>query len=291
MKHIEEVKTEIEKILNNNFFIKDEEVKKLMSIYKFDMNEFLIFLLPYAAEFARVPISHYNVGAVALCESGNIYFGSNMEFETEALSATVHAEQSAVNNAWLNGETGIIKIAVTAAPCGYCRQFLNELTTSNDLQILLKHENLGNTKVYKLSELLPEAFGPGDLEIDGGLMKAENHNLKIENNNDDLVEATIKASNKSYSPYSKNYSGVSIKLNNGLIFTGSYAENAAYNPSLSPLQSALAFMNMNTKMGSDNSIVDAVLVEAVSNISQKVVTETLLNSISKTKLRYFKIED
>lgn len=60
---------------------------------------------------------------------------------------------------------------------------------------------------------------------------------------------------------------------------------------MSPLQSALAFMNMNSKKGSDHKIVDAVLVEAVSNISQKDATETLLYSISNTKLRYYKIED
>lgn len=41
---------------------------------------------------------------------------------------TVHAEQSSIADAWMNGEEGIDLIAVTAAPCGYCRQFLNELT-------------------------------------------------------------------------------------------------------------------------------------------------------------------
>lgn len=291
MKPNNQLKDEIEKLLSQNIFIKDDEIKKLQVKHNFDINEFLIFLLPYAAEFAKVPVSNFKVGAAAIGKSGNIYFGSNMEFENEALSAVIHAEQSAVNNAWINGESGINKIAVTAAPCGYCRQFLNELTTSNELQILLEYENSEYPKVYKLSELLPEAFGPHDLGIAGGLMKSENHNLEIKNINDELIQSALDAANNSYAPYSNNYSGVSIKLKNGLIFSGRYSENAAYNPSLSPLQSALAFMNMNSKKGSDNRIVDAVLVEAVSNISQKDVTETLLNSMSKTKLRYYRIEN
>lgn len=179
MKQVEEIKTEVEKILNGNYFIKDEEAKKLMSIYEFDLNEFLIFLLPYAAEYAKVPVSNFKVGAVAMGISGNIYFGSNMEFEKEALSYTVHAEQSAVTNAWLDGESGILKLAVTSAPCGHCRQFLNELITSKELKILLQNSQTKVTEIFGLSQLLPNSFGPQDLQIDGGLMKTEIHNLGI----------------------------------------------------------------------------------------------------------------
>ena len=62
--------------------------------------------------------------------SGNLYFGANYEFPGQALSFTVHAEQAATMHAISFGETGIDLLAVSAAPCGYCRQFLNELTTA-----------------------------------------------------------------------------------------------------------------------------------------------------------------
>jgi cytidine deaminase len=39
----------------------------------------------------------------------------------------VHAEQFLVINALLHGECEIRKLAVTAAPCGHCRQFYSEL--------------------------------------------------------------------------------------------------------------------------------------------------------------------
>jgi cytidine deaminase len=41
-------------------------------------------------------------------------------------------------------------------------------------------------------------------------------------------------------PYSRSLSGVALLTSNGRIFAGSYIENAAFNPSLPPLQAALA---------------------------------------------------
>jgi cytidine deaminase len=67
---------------------------------------------------------------------GNLYLAANMEFTNEALSLCVHGEQSAVNHALIQGETGLQSLAINAAPCGYCRQFLYEITTAKTLNIL-----------------------------------------------------------------------------------------------------------------------------------------------------------
>src|SRR5436305_3485667 len=112
---------------------------------------------PRGKKLAVPPISNFYVGVVALGTSGNIYYGANYEFPGEALSFTVHAEQAAVVNAMAHGETGLQTIAVSAAPCGYCRQFLNELTTASTLQILMP-----DREPMLLSSLLPAAFGPTD---------------------------------------------------------------------------------------------------------------------------------
>ena len=53
-----------------------------------------------------------------------------------ALSLCVHGEQSAINHALIQGETGLQSLAINAAPCGYCRQFLYEITTAKTLNIL-----------------------------------------------------------------------------------------------------------------------------------------------------------
>src|SRR6185436_16130672 len=101
------------------------------------IDELMLALIPAAQKFALPPISNFFVGAVALGSSGSLYFGANFEFVGQALSFTVHGEQAATAHAISGGETGMQKLAVSAAPCGYCRQFLYELTTASTLQILL----------------------------------------------------------------------------------------------------------------------------------------------------------
>ena len=84
-----------------------------------DVPRLMTMLLPKAAELARPPISNFRVGCVSRGLSGALYFGTNVEFAGEALSFTVHAEQSSVTNAWMSGEEGIDLIAVNAAFSAY----------------------------------------------------------------------------------------------------------------------------------------------------------------------------
>jgi cytidine deaminase len=231
-------------------------------------------LLAQAAQLARPPISNFHVGAVARGLSGKVYFGANVEFAGEALSFTVHAEQSAVANAWMSGEEGIDLIAVTAAPCGYCRQFLNELTTADRLRIQLPNGS------FTLGELLPNAFGPRDLGIAGGLLQRDEHGLSIETD-DKLALEALCAANLSYAPYSKSYAGVALRTGDGTVVTGAYAENAAFNPSMSPLEVALSQLNI---AGRDfASITDAVLVH-VDELHDNA-TRTVLAAVCDAPLR------
>src|SRR5215213_3013336 len=120
-----------------NAIIPAAEAQRLARDAGIDSPRLMTTLRPKAAEFARPPVSNFKVGAISRGLSGNLYLGANVEFSGEALSFTVHAEQSSVGSAFMNGETGIDLIAVTAAPCGYCRQFLNELATAERLTIQL----------------------------------------------------------------------------------------------------------------------------------------------------------
>ena len=231
-------------------------------------------LLPLAARFARPPVSNFKVGCVSRGLSGNLYLGANVEFAGEALSFTVHAEQSSVANAWMNGEEGIDLIAVTAAPCGYCRQFLNELTTADSLTIAIP----GTTQT--LRQLLPSAFGPRDLGIEGGLMQREEHPLSV-SASDPLTLAALAAARRSYAPYSKSYAGVAVQTSDGIIATGAYAENAAFNPSMSPLEVALSQLNL--AGGAFDTITDAVLVH-VDGLHTNA-TRTVLAAVCNATLR------
>lgn len=234
----------------------------------------LLSLLPHAASLAKPPISNFYVGAAARGLSGAVYIGANVEFAGEALSFTVHAEQSAIVNAWMSGEEGIDRIAVTAAPCGYCRQFMNELVTAQELTIELPNGT------FKLDELLPHAFGPRNLDVGGGLMQREQHALEIDDD-DELATAALRAAQMSYAPYSKSYAGVALRSSDGTIVSGAYAENAAFNPSMSPLEVALSQLNLQGR-GFD-SITDAVLVRV--DALHTSATLSVLGAVSRAPLR------
>ncbi|HEX6098449.1 MAG TPA: cytidine deaminase [Thermoanaerobaculia bacterium] len=231
-------------------------------------------LLSQAAAYAKPPVSNFKVGSVAVGRSGRSYLGANVEFAGEALSFTVHAEQAAVVNAWMNGETAIDVVATSAAPCGYCRQFLNELVTASELRIVVNAEEIA------LAELLPHSFGPRDLGVTGGLLAPATHDLSIDED-DEAARAALAAANMSYAPYSKAYAGVALRTHAGPIVTGAYAENAAFNPSLSPLEAALSQLNMAGGAWSD--ITEAVLVQAAEMHAS--ATRTVLSAIGNAPLR------
>ncbi len=276
--------------LDQGRMVTAETAKAVTEAMQIEIGHLMIMLLPAAAAYARVPISDFHVGAVALgAPPGNLYLGSNMEFTGQALSFCVHGEQSATNHAWLKGETGLQALAINAAPCGYCRQFLYEITTATTtFQILLKADPKNpNDYSYTMNPLtyfLPQAFGPGDLNITDRLMKPQDHGMTI-SKTDALSQAALSAANASYSPYTKDYSGVALQLKTGEIYAGRYAENAAYNPSMSPLESALAILNMSQPQPSQNpadyGITAAVLVENSGiKISQRSATEDVLSSVA-----------
>jgi len=269
------------------------------------MGTLMMQLLPVAQQYAVVPVSHYQVGAVAagMPEPGSgacsLYPGANFEFVNAALSFSVHAEQSATNNAWLNGEKGIQAIAISATPCGYCRQFLYELVTAQQLSILLPDNKKDATSYSStpLTALLPNAFGPCDLGVTGGLMDSKlcTHKLALDGGRpaDPVISAALAAAWGSYAPYktdaSYGYAGVAVELADNSIYAGRYAENAAYNPSLSPLQSALSFMNMNHPQSGTRTVVRCVLVEAPTLASQLSATQTVLDAYAPSvPVEYYK---
>jgi cytidine deaminase len=239
------------------------------------VEELMVALLPLARTYARPPISNYLVGAVARGISGSLYLGANIEIPGHSLGFSVHGEQFALSNAYMHSERGISAIAVTAAPCGHCRQFMNEMAPSGDIQVLIA----GNPGVT-LTALLPMAFGPKNLGFADGALPVKEVNLaRPKGQSDDLTLAALDGARKSYAPYTKAHSGIAIATQSGRIHKGAYIENVAFNPSLSPLQTALAALIV---AGDDMSaIARVVLVETEdAKISQKSVTEAALTAIA-----------
>ncbi len=246
--------------------------------FQISMPQLMLRLLPLAAQYAVAPLSGFHVGAIAMGQSGALYLGANLEFPGQAPSFAIHAEQASIANAWLNGEQAVSTLAVSAAPCGHCRQFLYELVTAQTLVIVRSQRN-----PTLLTACLPDAFGPQDLGVRGGLMTPQSHGLVLQTpNTDPLVCAALAAANASYAPYTKAYAGVALRLSDGTILSGRYAENAAYNPSMSALGSALSRLVLS---GRDYSaITAAALVEQPAKASQVDTTRIMLRSISEAPL-------
>ncbi len=121
-----------------------------------------------AREMAYAPYSGFRVGAALLGKSGKVYTGCNVE--NAGYSPTNCAERTALFKAVSEGEREFLAIAIVGgryetiadlcAPCGVCRQALAEFCDKDFRIILGNGERL---QVRTLEELLPLAFGKGDL--------------------------------------------------------------------------------------------------------------------------------
>lgn len=120
----------------------------------------------HARECAYAPYSNYRVGAALVTQSGKFFTGCNVE--SAAYPTSMCAERVAVFKAVSEGEREFLAIAVVTSnggtPCGACRQVLAEFGLNTVVLIADAEGKLKQEAV--LSELLPGAFGPGDLGKD-----------------------------------------------------------------------------------------------------------------------------
>lgn len=259
----------------NPFVISAEKVKELTRHYHLEIEELLQLLVPVARSYARPPISNYKVGIAVLGKSGAIYLGVNLEFPGIPLNASVHGEQFAITNARSHGETELIAIALSAAPCGHCRQFMNEMGGNEKLQLLIC-----NSSAIPLTSLLPDSFGPKDLGLSGNLLTSSKENdSSSTNQGSSLTAKALEAFFASYAPYTDSKSGVAIRTKDGKVYLGSYLENAAFNPSLSPLQAG--FISLLADMRDYSEIEEVVLLELrAPKISHENMSRELLRSVA-----------
>ena len=126
-----------------------------------DKYQEIIDLAFKARENAYAPYSNFKVGACILCKDGTTFLGANIE--NASFGATNCAERSAVfaaySNGYRRGDFEALAIVTDAdnitAPCGICRQVLNELI-GKDLPVILS--NGRQTIETNIGELLPMSF-------------------------------------------------------------------------------------------------------------------------------------
>ncbi|RXF73800.1 cytidine deaminase [Hansschlegelia zhihuaiae] len=117
---------------------------------------------------AYAPYSGFAVGAAVLDEAGAIHAGCNVE--NAAYPAGACAETGAISAMVASGGTRIAAILVLGAgdalctPCGACRQRIREFADENAAVLIAGPEGLRRS--FTLGELLPESFGPDNLDRD-----------------------------------------------------------------------------------------------------------------------------
>jgi cytidine deaminase len=118
-------------------------------------------------EDAYAPYSNYKVGAcaVAIGDTGTVHYFAGSNVENASYGMTICAERVAIFNAVANGLKNIPIIAIATEnggmSCGACRQVEYEF---NSDMLIVSTNDMGEIVERRLSDLLPDAFGPNDLE-------------------------------------------------------------------------------------------------------------------------------
>ena len=118
------------------------------------------------------PYSKFKVGAALLMKDGKYITGCNIE--NAAYTPSNCAERTAFFKAVSDGERNFRAIAIVGgkegekdydfcSPCGVCRQVMMEFCDPEEFEIVLGN-SAGDIKVIKLKDILPEGFGPENLE-------------------------------------------------------------------------------------------------------------------------------
>ena len=118
---------------------------------------------------AYAPYSGFAVGAALLDEGGRVFAGANVENASYGLCLC--AERSAVAQAVAAGSHRFVALAIVApgphpaTPCGMCRQVLSEFAPSFPVHCYTAD---GQSLSTDVASLLPDAFGPGNLDREPG---------------------------------------------------------------------------------------------------------------------------
>ena len=106
------------------------------------------------ADRAYAPYSSFHVGAAVRARDGRVFEGVNVE--NAAYPLGICAERSVIASAVVAGcrPGDLEEIAITASPCGGCRQWLHEFR----FERVTYRDNDGEVVTKTPKELLPDTF-------------------------------------------------------------------------------------------------------------------------------------
>jgi cytidine deaminase len=119
----------------------------------------LLAVADAAAARAYAPYSNFHVGCAVLARDGRVIEGVNVE--NAAYPLGVCAERTALSRAIAEGYRpgDFVTAAITASPCGGCRQWLHEMGVER-----VVFRNGARVVTMTPDELLPESFDSSNLQ-------------------------------------------------------------------------------------------------------------------------------
>ena len=131
----------------------------------------LLDMAKNAMKYSYSPYSHFAVGACVLMKDGSVFTGCNIE--NSSFGASNCAERTAFFKAVSEGVRDFEAICIVGgknqkatdytAPCGVCRQVMMEFCNPKTFKIILAIDR-ENYRIYTLEDMLPQGFGPANLE-------------------------------------------------------------------------------------------------------------------------------
>lgn len=133
------------------------------------INKKLFELAKNVSKNSYSPYSKFRVGCAFIDINGNHFTGTNVENASYGL--TCCAERNAIFSSFSSQKNLCIDTLVVytptkdvTAPCGACRQVINEFSNKST-KIILICDDATKNKELDIDELLPYSFGRGDLNV------------------------------------------------------------------------------------------------------------------------------
>ncbi|MBT4286552.1 MAG: hypothetical protein HOD92_04385 [Deltaproteobacteria bacterium] len=252
-----------------------EEIKALSGVLRLTVEEAIVQVLPRAVARSITSVRGKQAASGCRCSSGSIYFGCEIELQTDTETFSISAEQVALSHALSNGETDI-RAFISSHPVSMpSLRTMNEWHTADHISV-----SYSGVPPQLIRQLLPNDY---ELNYQKPIKSLGMVPEKTFNHLDDIKEAASLAFYRSHGPYTDTRAGIAIEGPYQKMFCGSYIETTADHSGLNPLSLALGNMIIADQCFKD--IKQVQLMVQKSNTEAIIQqTEAILKSVSNTVL-------
>jgi cytidine deaminase len=262
-----------------------EEVADVCGATNMAPREISALLLGVASAMAQMPGDGNHIGAVAEGESGNLYVGAPYAWAGKGIKFSAHGVQTAVLNAWHQGEKRLSSLMVETPPCACCRQFLHELHNWNAIKLYVATEGPKSLKKGSVVEIEFSNVGLRGGGIKEELMNRPPRELALgKSDNNELINLAADAASKSYAPYSNNNAGIALRTKQGIVYQGRYVESKT--SILGALAIETALLNLIMSGDKIENVKEILLVETRGMVTQFSATQKLTMAMGDIPFRF-----